>query len=310
MYEDTDLDSIPDILLTSLDGLFLLPGDSAIVDPEYTAGNLSAVHIFWAEAFFADDMDTSNNYVILKIYPGYPPAALVINEVMYSPEGGEPEWVELYNKSTDSIDLINWTISDVITTPSRTRIDSNLIIPPKNYMVLSKDSSLSEYHRIIPSPVEVINLPVLNNDADGVVLKDERGQIMDSLYFNSTWGGKQGYSLERVSVSLSTNISSNWGSSEDIELSTPGRVNSITPKNKDISITGISSDPKFPVEGENVFITAMIKNKGRLNASGIAAEFYIDSDSNNTPDKLISLQEGLSLNADDSLLITSSGFPR
>ena len=129
---------------------------------------------------------------------------------------------------------------------------------------------------------------------------------MDSLFFNSDWGGKQGHSLERVSVSASTNLSSNWASSEDIELGTPGRINSITPKNKDITITRISSVPEFPVEGENVFITAVIKNKGSLIASGITAEFYIDSDSNNTADKLISSQEGLSLDINDSLLITSA----
>ena len=88
-------------------------------------------------------MDTSNNYVVSKIYPGYPPATIVINEVMYSPEGGEPEWVELFNKSADSIRLKNWIISDVITTPSRTRIDSDMVIFPGSYMVLSKDSSHS-----------------------------------------------------------------------------------------------------------------------------------------------------------------------
>lgn len=306
LYEDTDLDSIPDVLLSSTEGLILSPGDSTIIDPGYTTDSLSAVHIFYAEVLFPGDMDTSNNYIVSKIYPGYPASALVVNEIMYSPEGGEPEWVELYNKSGYTINLINWTVSDIVNTPSHTKIDSDIISLPGSYVVLSKDSSVLEYHRLIPSPLAVINLPVFNNDSDGFVLKDERGQTIDSLYFNNVWGGRQGRSLERVSVSASTNLSSNWGSSEDIELSTPGRVNSLTPKSKDITITRISSNPEFPVEGSNVLITAMIKNKGSETASGISAEFYFDSDSNNTADKLLSSQEILSVNTDDSLLITSA----
>ncbi len=305
LYEDTDLDSLPDILLASVDGLLLVSGDSAIVEPGFAANNLSAARIFYAEAVLPGDMDTSNNYVTIKIYPGYPNATLVVNEVMYSPEGGEPEWVELYNKSADSINFRDWTISDVISTPTQTTIDSDLVILPRSYIVLAKDSSILEYHRLIPSTLAVLSLPVLNNDADGFVLKDQRGQTMDSLFFNSASGGRQGHSLERISVAASTNLPSNWGSSEDIELGTPGRVNSITPKSRDITIAMISSEPEFPVEGDNVVITSMIKNTGSLNAAGISVEFYIDSDSNSTADLLLSTQSAISLFAGDSLFVTS-----
>ncbi len=308
LYEDTNLDSLPDVLLTSVDGLLLVQGDSSIVEPGFAANSLSDARIFYAEAELPGDMDTSNNYAVTQIYPGYPHATLVVNEIMYSPEGGEPEWVELYNKSVDSINIRDWTINDVISTPVQIKIDSDMIILPQSYIVLAKDSSILEYHRLIPSPVAVLSLPVLNNDADGFVLKDQRGQTMDSLFFSSVWGGRQGYSLERISVPASTNLPSNWGPSEDIELGTPGRVNSITPKSRDITIAMISSEPEFPVEGDNVVITAMIKNKGSLNAAGISVEFYIDSDSNNTADRFLSSQSAISLSAGDSLYITS-GIP-
>ncbi len=304
LYEDTDLDSLPDIMLTLLEGLQLLPGDSTLIDPGYIVSSLSATHIYFAEAILSGDMDTSNNYVVSKVYPGYPPETIVINEIMYAPEGGEPEWVELFNNSADPIELRDWTINDVISTPSQTEIDSEIIILPHGYFVLAKDSSVFEYHRSIPSLLVILNLPVLNNDADGFVLKDQRGQTMDSLFFSSVWG-RRGHSLERVSVSALTNIPSNWGPSEDIEFGTPGRINSLTPKDRDVSITMISSDPEFPVKGENVFITAMIKNKGRLDISGITAEFYLDSDSNKTADKLIFSLSNISLTSGDSLYIIS-----
>lgn len=305
LYEDTDLDSLPDIFLAACSNLLLASGDSAIVDPGYTVAGLSSARIFYAEAVLLSDMDTSNNYAVKKIYPGYPQGTLVINEVMYYPEGGEPEWVELYNKSDDSISLKDWSISDVISSPSAAKIDSEISIPPHNYLIITRDSCIVEYHRLIPSPLLVMNLPVLNNDADGFVLKDQRGQTMDSLFFTASWDGRQGHSLERISVSVPTNFATNWRSSEDIELGTPGRINSVTPKNRDVTITLISSDPEFPVEGDDVLIAAMIKNKGIENAAGIIVEFYIDSNSNNTIDRLISSQEGISLPADDSLFIIS-----
>ncbi len=250
-------------------------------------------------------MDTSNNYFVKNILPGYPPSTIVINEIMYTPSGGEPEWVEIYNTSNDSIKLKNWKVNDVVTTPSYAEIKTETVIPPKDYIVIAKDSSIINYHRIIPSQIIKINLPVLNNDAEGFVLKDSRGQTMDSVFFKSNWGGTNGHSLERISTSAPSNIQSNWGSSDDIEFSTPGRINSITPKNRDVKITKISSEPEFPVEGDNVFISAVIKNKGSETASNITVEFYFDSDSNNVVDKLLSSQSGTSLNSDDSVNIIS-----
>ena len=230
LYEDTDLDSLPDVSLTNLDGLVLQPGDSTILDLGYTINSLAGAHVYYAEAVLPADMDTSNNYSLTKIYPGYAPNTIIVNEVMYSPEGGEPEWAELYNKSSDSIHLKRWSIYDVISTPSQTRIDSDVVIPPHNYIVLSKDSSVLYYHRLIPSPLAVLNLPVLNNDADGFVLKDERGQTIDSLFFNSNWGGRQGRSLERISVTASTILTSNWGTTEDVEHGTSREGKQYHPK--------------------------------------------------------------------------------
>ena len=305
LYEDTDLDSLPDIPLGSISNVVLQSGDSAVTASGYTINNLRGLHNYYVEAVFNPDMDTSNNYFIKNIYPGYPPSTVVVNEIMYKPFGGEPEWIEVFNTSGDSISLRNWTVSDVITTPAHVKINTN-VIPPQEYLVIAHDSTIYDYHRIIPSGVIEINLPVLNNDEDGIVIKDSRGQTMDSVFFRSGWGGTGGYSLERISTSAASNLSTNWNSSDDIEFSTPGRVNSITPKIRDIKITKISSEPEFPVEGSNIFISAGIKNDGSLTASDLKVEFYIDSDSNQTIDRLLSSITGITLNPEDSVYIMSA----
>jgi len=38
---------------------------------------------------------------------------------MYDPASGEPEWVELKNISPDIINLKDWSLSDVLTVPTK-----------------------------------------------------------------------------------------------------------------------------------------------------------------------------------------------
>ena len=95
----------------------------------------------------------------------------------------------------------------------------------------------------------------MNNDTDGIELKDHYGNQIDSVEYRSKWGGKSGYSLERKFSLFESNDSSNWTSSTDIELSTPGRQNSITPKNFDLKISSIKTIPRFPAMDEEVIVS-------------------------------------------------------
>ncbi|MDO8550231.1 MAG: lamin tail domain-containing protein [Ignavibacteria bacterium] len=306
LYDDTDLDSISDQLVSEITSLTLLPGDSSVNPMNYSIQNLQSIKGFYALINFIPDEDTSNNYFYSIIKPGYPASTIVINEIMFTPSGGEPEWVEIFNKSGDSINIKNWSVTDVFTTPASGSVEKNIYIEPGSYLLLAKDSSVLNYHRLIPSQIVILNLPVLNNDIDGVVLKDDRGAAIDSVLYSSAWGETNGYSLERKGINIQSNLSGNWGSSVDIEQSTPGRINSITPKQYDLSVAEISFDPRFPVAGENVFISAKIKNNGSLPADNFSVEFYFDSDSNNVIYQLLERITGLNLQQADSLSIQTS----
>lgn len=305
LYEDTNLDSIPDVLIETISAVSLNAGDSSNVPLNFVLNNLQISRGLFVNIVLSADQDTSNNYFYKTVSPGYSPATIVVNEIMFTPAGGESEWIELFNTSSDSINLKNWSVSDIVTTPVSAKINSDVFLPANGYIVIARDSSIKNYHRLIPSKLVVINLPSFNNDADGVVLKDDRSSTIDSVRYNSTWGGTGGYSLERISVSVNSNIQSNWGSSIDIEQSTPGRVNSITTKQNDLLITNISFQPRFPVAGDDVFVSATIKNNGTQPASDFITEFYIDTDSNNIPDLLLSSISTSSLLQSDSISITS-----
>ena len=308
LYEDTNIDSVPDLLIEQIQNLFLAQGDSGIFSFSFAIENIQSRRGFLVNAIFNPDQDTSNNKFYKTIQPGFPAQSIVVNEIMYSPLGGEPEWIELYNRTNQEINLNGWSINDVLTNPSYAFIEEDVFIEPNSYLVLSRNSSIYNYHRFIPSQVYVLSLPSLNNDVDGVVIKDDRRVQIDSVQYYSGWGGTNGFSLERLSVNAGSNLSTNWGSSTDIEQSTPGRINSLTPKQFDLAVAGLSFNPRFPVEGENVFILASIKNNGSSAANNFSVEFYIDTDTNNVVDFLLSTESGLNLASGDSVSI-SSGTP-
>ncbi len=306
LYEDTNLDSIPDQLIKETSSFSISAGDSSIFPTGYSIQNFQSPKGFYAVINFTSDQDTSNNYLYSTIKPGYSSSTIVINEIMFTPVGGEPEWIELFNNSSDSINLKGWSITDVFTTPTTGKINEDVFIDPNSYFVIARDSSIQNYHRLIPSKIVVTNLPSFNNDKDGVVLKDDRGATIDSVLYSNDWGGTNGYSLERKEINVPSNVSLNWGSSVDIEQSTPGRINSITPKEYDLSVADISFNPRFPVVGDNVFISAKIKNNGSLSADNFSVEFYFDSDSNKVVDQLLEETTGLNLQPEDSLSIQTS----
>lgn len=306
LFEDTNLDSIPDVLLETLAQLQINSNDSTVVAFSYQIQNLLSKKAYYVIAGFSNDQDTSNNYFYKIIEPGYPPQTVVVNEIMFAPFGGEPEWIELFNNSDTDINLNGWKISDVITTPAVAEIKTDFVIRAGDYAVITKDTTIFNYHRFILSPVLKLNLPNLNNDIDGVVLKDKRGLTIDSVFYSNQWGGTNGYSIERISSIVNSNQQSNWASSIDIEQSTPGRINSVTPKEYDLQLAEIIFTPRFPVSGDNISVSAKVKNTGLNTASVFEIIFFIDTDSNNVVDQLLSTVTSTNLTAGDSLIITAN----
>ncbi len=303
LFEDTDLDSTANNLLETSGGLNLPAGNSITYSFNYSIENLIAERGFVVAAEFISDQDTTNNIAYKKIAPGFPPASIVINEILYRPENSEPEWIELFNKSENAINLNGWKISDVVTTPVETIIvEDEYILQPQSFLVISKSGSISNFHRVIPSEIIESNFANLNNDADGVVLKDSRGLVIDSVFYDSNFGGIAGHSIERKDIELPSNSIFNWGVSTDIEQSTPGRINSLTSKNYDLSIQSINFSPRFPLAGDNVFVNVLVQNNGSSNAANFDVQFFMIK---NNVFSLLGESLGNSAAAGDSIFVQS-----
>ena len=117
--------------------------------------------------------------------PRYTTGSLLINELMTDPPDGEPEWVEVVNHSQNKINLSGWSIAD---RSSKASINSEVLLQPNDYHVISKDSSVNKYFSISSNTIEVL-FPSLNNYDDDIVISDARGENIDSISYHSSWGG-------------------------------------------------------------------------------------------------------------------------
>ncbi|MEE9226091.1 MAG: lamin tail domain-containing protein, partial [Bacteroidota bacterium] len=140
------------------------PGDSLLL----TARPIAAVAEFptiLVRVTIVGDEDISNNVGSALLNVGYPPSTVIINEILYAPSSSEPEWIELLNTSTDSVNAKNWNITDK--SGSKALLTSrDFFIQGLGYLVLADDSSLFTVHPTAASATLIMNIPSLNNTGD------------------------------------------------------------------------------------------------------------------------------------------------
>ncbi|MBI3194325.1 MAG: lamin tail domain-containing protein, partial [Ignavibacteriae bacterium] len=279
-FEDTNHDSLPQNqelfshqLLTSL-----AAGDSLVVSITQLLPSRNE-HFFIIKASFTEEEDTSNNLFFHSVIVGYSQASVVVNEIMYAPSSPEPEWIEL-TAISDSINLNGWSISDKSSNTKYRITNSDLLLPPHQFLVLTRDSLA--FLDIYPTAQYVIQVSwssasLFNNDSDAVAIFDQRGLIIDSVSYRSSWGGKNNRSLERIEPADSSNKSANWGSSISTNRATPGNKNSLTPKDIDILVHSLSLFPSFPTIGDSIQLQSRIFNNGNNDVGSFAVSLYEDA---------------------------------
>jgi hypothetical protein len=203
---------------------------------------------------------------------------VVINEIMNAPSGGEPEWIEILNFSSEPINLKNWKISNRLTTTKYTITTEDYILQPDSYAVITRSDTIYYFHSLIPSKVFIVpQIPSarFRNDSDAVVLFDSSNTVIDSVYYKSDWV-RVGYSIERIYPNRNSNLKSTWGISKDSERSTPGRKNSIMAKAIDLMVKDIAISPEQIFQGQNFNVKSTIYNIGIFSVGEFSANFFID----------------------------------
>lgn len=173
-----------------------------------------------------EDEKEYNNQAFINIRVGQTLPDIVINEFLCSPGDYQPEWIELYNRTTTPVNLKNWLLGDSASQSLITNEDLNLF--PGEYLILTENRSLflSSYPEANCNVIEPLSWHILNNGGDKIVLKDSLGFIVDELSYTADADIK-GFSQERVSSEKISSDPDNWWRSVDPKGSTPCKVNSI-----------------------------------------------------------------------------------
>jgi len=166
-------------------------------------------------------------------------ASVLINEIMYDPEEGMPEYVELFIPGEKILDLQDLAIhlvddGDSADQPIPLSSHSRLCLPGQ-YLVLTENvPHLRDAFGLEVSGlwVEVEGLPGLNNSSGSIYLSDRAGMVVDQARYGDEMhmellDDPRGISLERISEKRSGLDPDNWHSAASIAgYATPGRENS------------------------------------------------------------------------------------
>lgn len=303
LFEDTNADSLSNKKLDEINSQSLAKGDSVILKFNYRVNAIKETHSFIVEISSTSDEDSTNNRTYKTLTPGYSQNSLVINEIMYDPGKNGPEWLELFNNSDVNINLKNWVIVNLIPSTHEYLLSAtDNFLAPNNYLVIAADSSFFEKHKELESNSIILNFGSLNNNFDGIAIRDLNNNLIDSVVYSSDWGGSNGISLERISTLNNSNNRSNWATSKNITGSTPGRINSVSQKDFDVSVGKIIFSPDPPLSGDNVNISALIKNPGR-NIADFSLSLYEDTNRDSVADKLLDNIFHNNLSPEDSVLL-------
>jgi hypothetical protein len=165
---------------------------------------------------------TASHVIISEVYPA--PA---------SPYGSGTanEWFELYNGTSNFIDLTGWTIWDTATS-SHDTFPSGTTIAANGFLFVTASSSTTSLWAI-PTNTAIFVLPNtigsngLGNSGDALIIKDSAGTIVDAMSYGSdktifdlsSLGTQVGHSFSRKSPITNANTAADW---EDLATSTPG----------------------------------------------------------------------------------------
>lgn len=222
--------------LVAASGRLLAAGTDAADIPTLAAGADTAVTFDWeapagilglysltVRLTAPGDYDTTNNSLSVEMPIAAPDRAVVVNEIMYTPLSGQPEWVELVNTTASTVNLKSWQVRD--------EADGVLLpeerLSPGEYVVVTGDSAGAGNWLPGIFVIIVSGFPALNNTGDQVILLSPAGVVIDEVDYSRFPLTKSGRSLEKVSLVAPSQEATSWVTSPAPQGHTAGRENSV-----------------------------------------------------------------------------------
>ncbi len=213
---------------------------------------------------------------------------VVISEIMYhpyhasrTPENTAREWIELFNRGAEPVQLSDWRLADVADFAF-----PHVVLGVGEYLVVA--ANVEVFATQYPAVTNVVGgwTGWLSNSDEQVTLCDGAGATVDSVRYadEGDWSMRElgpldysqrgwqwvsehdggGKSLELVNTGLPNEFGQNWSASR-VDGGTPGRANSVASGDIAPMILDVAHSPIIPGPADEVTVTARILDEGTTN---------------------------------------------
>ena len=157
-----------------------------------------------------------------------------------TPSVGQPdaEYLELYNRSVFDLNIEGFEINGGVL--------AKRTFPSQSYLLITSTSNYSNHFSALPNAIGIAGFGALTNTGESVSLRDQFGNVVDSLSYNLSWYGdveKQngGFALELINPDLPCSEGNNWAASSNESGGTPGLQNAVFSLAPDLTAPNISN---------------------------------------------------------------------
>jgi len=189
---------------------------------------------------------------------------IVINEILFNPETGGVDFVEIFNRSAKIFNLSDLIIGNIRAGIDTTvvSVESAVLLFPGEYAVFTKNPSDIKARYSVENEKALIrnDLPAFNDDAGNVTLLVSNGLeavVIDAFdyaedFHNAFLDAVEGVSLERINPDATTQDRNNWHSAaEAAGFATPTFLNSQFISNQQLAGEMIAiPEPVFSPDGD------------------------------------------------------------
>jgi hypothetical protein len=208
---------------------------SVALEPE----QVYILHLSGGIADFEGNLPARSSYLF-----GIPMKAgsgdIIFNELLFNPFPGEPDYIELYNRSEKTIDASRLYLASISENGDTSKLclvsDEPRCFIPGDFFVVTADpvATVTRYFTSDEDKIfSVSSLPSMPDTRGHLLLLNRELEIIDEVIYsddmhNSLLSASEGVSLEKIRPQIESFNSLNWHSaSESSGWGTPGRENSV-----------------------------------------------------------------------------------
>ena len=198
-----------------------------------TSGNSTASNIQTNTKF--NIATNSREIVINEIFAD--PSGVNQPNPLVLPNGSSDEFIELHNTTSNAIEITDFDLAGGKV--------GNYVLDAGSFVILTASSNVTDFQPF-GDVVAVTSWNSLTNSGEQLILRDNLGNLVDSLTYSTDWykdsdKADGGWSIEQINPELVCSDINNWFASNDARGATPADQNSIYDNTPDTTAPNLIS---------------------------------------------------------------------